>query len=247
MWLSRSGWRSSRCSSRLCSTSTATPSTCASCGDGGGAPAGDNRTDVPGVIMFEIDGLGEGVLREAVRDGHAPTIARWLSRARTGCWDGSATSPRRRAPARPGSCSEATGTCRPSAGMRRSPGGTLVSNHPADAAEIERRHATGDGLLGRRGHEPGQHVLRRSAALHGHDERHPRSLPLEGGGPVRLLLRSLRIHAHDRAVARRHRAGAPGSPSASAAAAPRMSIGAASTRSSAPRSRSSCATSSRRC
>ena len=39
----------------------------------------ENQTDVPGVILFEIDGLGEGVLREAIRDGHAPTIARWLS------------------------------------------------------------------------------------------------------------------------------------------------------------------------
>lgn len=38
-----------------------------------------NHTDVPGVILFEIDGLGETVLREAVRDGHVPTIARWLS------------------------------------------------------------------------------------------------------------------------------------------------------------------------
>jgi uncharacterized membrane protein YvlD (DUF360 family) len=36
----------------------------------------DNRTDVPGVILFEIDGLGETILREAVRDGHVPTIAR---------------------------------------------------------------------------------------------------------------------------------------------------------------------------
>ena len=35
-------------------------------------------TDVPGVILFEIDGLGEGVLRDAIREGHAPTIARWL-------------------------------------------------------------------------------------------------------------------------------------------------------------------------
>ena len=39
----------------------------------------DNRTDVPGVILFEIDGLGEGVLEEAIRDGHVPTIARWLA------------------------------------------------------------------------------------------------------------------------------------------------------------------------
>jgi uncharacterized membrane protein YvlD (DUF360 family) len=37
-----------------------------------------NRTDVPGVILFEIDGLGEGVLREAIRDGHDREVAvRW--------------------------------------------------------------------------------------------------------------------------------------------------------------------------
>ena len=38
-----------------------------------------NQTAVPGVILFEIDGLGETVLREAIRDGHAPTIAGWLA------------------------------------------------------------------------------------------------------------------------------------------------------------------------
>ena len=34
------------------------------------------RTDVPGVIMFEIDGLSEPVL--TLSEGHAPTMARWL-------------------------------------------------------------------------------------------------------------------------------------------------------------------------
>ncbi len=38
-----------------------------------------NATDIPGVVFFEFDGLGEGVLREAVHNGHAPTIARWLA------------------------------------------------------------------------------------------------------------------------------------------------------------------------
>ena len=37
-----------------------------------------NETDVPGVVLFEFDGLGEEVLREAARNGYAPTIARWL-------------------------------------------------------------------------------------------------------------------------------------------------------------------------
>jgi uncharacterized membrane protein YvlD (DUF360 family) len=106
-----------------------------------------NRTDVPGVILFEIDGLGEGVLREAVRDGHVPTIARWLSQGthRILGWE----------------CDLSSQTGASQAGLllgsnwdmpafrwyEKESGRTLTSNHPADAAEIERRRSTGDGLL----------------------------------------------------------------------------------------------------
>src|SRR5262245_50135081 len=38
-----------------------------------------NRTDVPGVILFEIDGLAEPVLQKALAEGHAPTMARWIA------------------------------------------------------------------------------------------------------------------------------------------------------------------------
>ncbi len=107
----------------------------------------ENHTDVPGVVMFEIDGLGEGVLREALRDGHAPTIARWLSEGthRLLGWE----------------CDLSSQTGASQAGLllgsnwdmpafrwyEKESGRTLVSNHPADAAEIERRHSTGAGLL----------------------------------------------------------------------------------------------------
>ena len=37
------------------------------------------RTDVPGIIYLEIDGLALPVLRAAMRDGNAPTMARWLA------------------------------------------------------------------------------------------------------------------------------------------------------------------------
>jgi len=108
---------------------------------------GRNRTDVPGVILFEIDGLGEAVLREAVRDGHVPTIARWLSDGthRMIGWE----------------CDLSSQTGASQAGLllgsnwdmpafrwyEKESGRTLVSNHPADAAEIERRRSTGRGLL----------------------------------------------------------------------------------------------------
>ena len=36
-------------------------------------------TDVPGIVFLEIDGLALPVLRRAMRDGNAPTMARWLA------------------------------------------------------------------------------------------------------------------------------------------------------------------------
>src|SRR5277367_1164904 len=107
----------------------------------------DNRSDVPGVILFEIDGLGETILREAVRDGHVPTIARWLSDGthKVLGWE----------------CDLSSQTGASQAGLllgsnwdmpafrwyEKETGRTMVSNHPADAAEIERRRSTGEGLL----------------------------------------------------------------------------------------------------
>lgn len=107
----------------------------------------DNHTDVPGVILFEIDGLGEGVLREAIREGHTPTIARWLADGthRVLGWE----------------CDLSSQTGASQAGLllgsnwdmpafrwyEKESGRTMVSNHPADAAEIERRRSTGAGLL----------------------------------------------------------------------------------------------------
>jgi uncharacterized membrane protein YvlD (DUF360 family) len=107
----------------------------------------DNHTDVPGVILFEIDGLGERVLREAIRDGHVPTIARWLSQGthRMLGWE----------------CDLSSQTGASQAGLllgsnwdmpafrwyEKESRRTMVSNHPSDAAEIERRRSTGAGLL----------------------------------------------------------------------------------------------------
>jgi len=36
------------------------------------------ETDVPGVLFLEIDGLAKPVLEKAMREGYAPTLARWL-------------------------------------------------------------------------------------------------------------------------------------------------------------------------
>src|SRR6185436_501518 len=40
---------------------------------------GGERTEVPGIIFLEIDGLALPVLRRAMRDGNATNMARWLA------------------------------------------------------------------------------------------------------------------------------------------------------------------------
>jgi uncharacterized membrane protein YvlD (DUF360 family) len=105
------------------------------------------ETDVPGVIFLEIDGLAADVLRRAVRDGNAPAMARWLR-------DGS-----HRLAGWETDWSSQTGACQ--AGLlhgdnddmpafrwwEKDRGKPIVTNHPPDAAELERRHSDGRGLL----------------------------------------------------------------------------------------------------
>jgi uncharacterized membrane protein YvlD (DUF360 family) len=105
------------------------------------------RTDVPGVVFLEIDGLAHDVLRRALRDGNAPTLARWLRGGshRLERWETDWSSQ--------------TGACQ--AGLlhgdnddmpafrwwEKDRGAPIVTNHPRDAAELERRHSDGRGLL----------------------------------------------------------------------------------------------------
>jgi uncharacterized membrane protein YvlD (DUF360 family) len=105
------------------------------------------ESDVPGVIFLEIDGLAHDVLRRAMRDGNAPTLARWLR-------DGSHRFVRWET-----DWSSQTGACQ--AGLlhgnnddmpafrwwEKDRGTSIVTNHPRDAEELERRHSNGRGLL----------------------------------------------------------------------------------------------------
>ncbi len=108
---------------------------------------GAGSTEVPGVILFEIDGLAEPVLQRALREGHAPTMAGWLDRGthRVVPWE----------------CDLSSQTGASQAGLllgsnedmpafrwyEKESGRTMVSNHSKDAVEIERRHSDGGGLL----------------------------------------------------------------------------------------------------
>jgi uncharacterized membrane protein YvlD (DUF360 family) len=105
------------------------------------------ETDVPGVLFLEIDGLAHDVLLRALQDGSAPTLASWVRGGthRLQCWETDWSSQ--------------TGACQ--AGLlhgsnadmpafrwwEKERGEAIVTNHPRDAEEIERRHSDGRGLL----------------------------------------------------------------------------------------------------
>jgi uncharacterized membrane protein YvlD (DUF360 family) len=109
--------------------------------------AGTVETDVPGLFFLEIDGLAHDVLLRAMRDGNAPNMARWV-RGGTHNLLGWETD-----------WSSQTGACQ--AGLlhgdnfdmpafrwwEKDRGAAIVTNHPRDAMELERRHSNGRGLL----------------------------------------------------------------------------------------------------
>jgi uncharacterized membrane protein YvlD (DUF360 family) len=104
-------------------------------------------TDVPGLFFLEIDGLAHDVLVRAIRDGNAPVMSRWLREGshRLTRWETDWSSQ--------------TGACQ--AGLlhgdnddmpafrwwEKDRGKAIVTNHPRDAMELERRHSDGRGLL----------------------------------------------------------------------------------------------------
>jgi uncharacterized membrane protein YvlD (DUF360 family) len=105
------------------------------------------ETDVPGVLFLEIDGLAHDVLRRALRDGNAPTLARWIHEDgyRLEQWETDWSS-------QTGACQ--AGILHGSNGempafrwWEKDHGKPIVTNHPRDAAELERRHSNGRGLL----------------------------------------------------------------------------------------------------
>jgi uncharacterized membrane protein YvlD (DUF360 family) len=104
-------------------------------------------TRVPGVLFVQIDGLGIAVLRRAVRDGNAPTLARWLSSGthRLAGWETDWSS--QTGASQCGILHGSTFDVPAFRWLEKETGARLVCNHPRSAAEIEKRHSDGRGLL----------------------------------------------------------------------------------------------------
>jgi uncharacterized membrane protein YvlD (DUF360 family) len=105
------------------------------------------HTDVPGIIYLEIDGLGLPVLSRAMRDGSVPNMARWArdQTHRLIEWETDLSS--QTGASQAGILLGSNEGIPAFRWVEKETGTLMTCSAPADCAEIERRCATGVGLL----------------------------------------------------------------------------------------------------
>jgi uncharacterized membrane protein YvlD (DUF360 family) len=104
-------------------------------------------TDAPGIVFLEIDGLALPVLRHAMRDGSAPTLARWLVQGsyRLAEWETDLSS--QTGASQAGILLGSNENVPAFRWVEKETATLRACSGPADCAEIERRLASGRGLL----------------------------------------------------------------------------------------------------
>jgi uncharacterized membrane protein YvlD (DUF360 family) len=105
------------------------------------------QTDVPGIVFLEIDGLAAPVLRRAMRDGNAPTMARWLAEDSYGLTEWEPDLSSQTGASQAGILLGSNEDIPAFRWVEKETGTLMTCSAPPDCAEIERRHATGIGLL----------------------------------------------------------------------------------------------------
>jgi uncharacterized membrane protein YvlD (DUF360 family) len=105
------------------------------------------NTDVPGIVYLEIDGLALPVLRRAMRDGNAPAMARWLrdDTHRLVEWETDLSS--QTGASQAGILLGSNEDISAFRWVEKETATLMTCSAPPDCAEIERRLATGIGLL----------------------------------------------------------------------------------------------------
>jgi uncharacterized membrane protein YvlD (DUF360 family) len=108
---------------------------------------GATRTDVPGIIFLEIDGLALPVLRRAMRDGNAPTMARWVAEGTHGLTEWETDLSSQTGASQAGILLGSNEDIPAFRWVDKRSGMLTACSAPDDCARIERDHATGIGLL----------------------------------------------------------------------------------------------------
>jgi hypothetical protein len=104
-------------------------------------------TDVPGIVYLEIDGLALPVLRRAMRDGNAPTMARWIrdDTHQLVEWETDLSS--QTGASQAGILLGSNEDISAFRWVEKETATMMTCSAPPDCAEIERRNGTGIGLL----------------------------------------------------------------------------------------------------
>jgi uncharacterized membrane protein YvlD (DUF360 family) len=108
---------------------------------------GGGRSDMPGIIFLETDGLALPVLRRAMRDGNAPNMARWVEGGthRLAEWEPDLSS--QTGASQAGILLGSNEDIPAFRWVEKETGRLMTCSAPADCARIERERATGAGLL----------------------------------------------------------------------------------------------------
>ncbi len=104
-------------------------------------------TDVAGIVYLEIDGLALPVLRRAMRDGNAPTMARWMRERTHGLVEWETDLSSQTGASQAGILLGSNEDISAFRWVEKETATLMTCSAPPDCAEIERRHATGIGLL----------------------------------------------------------------------------------------------------
>jgi uncharacterized membrane protein YvlD (DUF360 family) len=105
------------------------------------------RTTVPGIVFLEIDGLASPVLQRAIRDGNAPELSRWLEEGTHQLVEWETDFSSQTGASQAGILLGSNHDIPAFRWVEKETGIVLTCSAPADCAEIERRHASGKGLL----------------------------------------------------------------------------------------------------
>src|SRR5512133_2910283 len=104
-------------------------------------------THVPGIVYLEIDGLALPVLRRAMRDGNAPTMARWLREDTHQLVEWETDLSSQTGASQAGILLGSNEDISAFRWVEKETATLMTCSAPPDCAEIERRRATGIGLL----------------------------------------------------------------------------------------------------
>ncbi len=105
------------------------------------------RTNVPGILFLEIDGLALPVLQRAMRDGNAPNMARWLEAGshHLAEWETDLSS--QTGASQAGILLGHNDDIPAFRWADKETGRVIACSSPSDCADMERRLSTGGGLL----------------------------------------------------------------------------------------------------